>query len=291
MTRTIYTTVLFLMCFVAPVRAIEVTDFLGEKLRLEQPAKKIVALAPHLVENAYSAGAGDRLVAVVDYSDYPPEARKLPHLGSAMAISVESVLALQPDLVLAWDSGNNENVVRQLKRFGLPVYVDEPRTLEDVAKTIRDIGTLAGTETVAEKEAERYLNSLETLRKRYISKETVSVFYQVWNDPLQTLNSDHIVSDVIRLCGGYNIYGDAANIAPVINRESILDLNPDIIVASGRADERPQWLDEWLRWPGMSAVRNNHLYVVHADLIQRHTVRILDGAEIFCGHMENARNQ
>lgn len=274
-----------------PVLATTVVDSLGQEIRLEQPARKIVALAPHLVENVYSAGAGHLLIAVVDYSDYPPEARKLPRLGSAMAVSVETVLALQPDLVLAWGSGNNENVVRQLKRFGLPVYVDEPRTLEDVAQTVRDIGALAGTQAVAEQEAERYLNTLADLRQRYTNEEAVGVFYQVWNDPLQTLNDEHIVSDVIRLCGGYNVYGDAASIAPVINRESILDRDPDIIVASGRADERPQWLDEWLRWPGMSAVRNQHLYVVHADLIQRHTMRILEGAEIFCAHIEKARAQ
>ena len=291
MTRIIYTVALILMSFAAPALTTEVTDFLGQKVRLEQPAKKIVALAPHLVENAYSAGAGDLIVAVVDYSDYPPEARKLPRLGSAMAVSVETVLSLQPDLVLAWDTGNNDNLVRQLKRFGLPVYVDEPQTLEDVAKTIRDIGILAGTEKVADKKAQQYLNSLADLRQRYTDEKTVGVFYQVWNDPLQTLNDDHIVSDVISLCGGYNIYGDAVSIAPVINRESILDRDPDIIVASGRADERPQWLDEWLRWPGMNAVRNGHLYVVHADLIQRHTVRILDGAKIFCQHIEKARTQ
>lgn len=274
-----------------PALATVVVDSSGQEIRLKQPAKKIVALAPHLTENAYTAGAGHLLLAVVDYSNYPPEARTLPRLGSAMTVSVETVLALQPDLVLAWGSGNNESVVRQLKRFGLPVYIDEPQTLEDVAKTIRDIGALAGTEEVAEQQAQQYLDSLAELRQRYTDAQTVDVFYQVWNDPLQTLNNEHIVSDVIELCGGHNIYGDAASLAPVINRESILNRDPDIIVASGRADERPQWLDEWLRWPGMSAVRNQHLYVVHADLIQRHTVRILDGAKIFCEHIEKARGQ
>jgi iron complex transport system substrate-binding protein len=278
-----------LFAFVAPALATQVTDSLGETVSLEQPAQRIVALAPHIVENVYSAGAGDRLVAAVDYSNYPPAARELPRLGSFNAVSLESILALQPDLVLVWASGNGENIIHQLRRLGLTVYVDEPRNLEDVARVVRNIGALAGTEETAEKKADLFLETLAALRQRYTHPEPITVFYQVWNDPLQTLNGDHIVSDVIRLCGGHNIYADAASIAPVINRESLLDRDPQMIVASGIGEERPLWLKEWERWPGLTAVRKNNLYFVPPDLIQRHTVRLLDGAQIFCDHIARAR--
>ncbi|MDQ2076739.1 cobalamin-binding protein [Marinimicrobium sp. ABcell2] len=289
MTYCFRTLALALVIFAAPAFATEVTDFFDQKVSLDQPAQRIVALAPHIVENVFSAGAGDRLIAAVSYSDYPPAARELPQLGSFKAISVESVLALEPDLVLAWASGNGENVIRQMRRLGLNVYTDEPRDLEDVARVIRDIGALAGTEEAAEKEADRFLETLAGLRQRYSGAEPVSVFYQVWNDPLQTLNGEHIISDVIRLCGGRNVYADAATIAPVINRESILDRDPEVIVASGMGEERPEWLEEWRRWPGLTAVSKNNLFFVPPDIIQRHTVRILDGAQLFCDHIAQAR--
>ncbi len=270
---------------------VTVTDYQGREVTLTQPAQRIVALAPHIVENVYSAGAGDALVAAVNYSDYPPEAKALPHLGSYRAISHEAVLALRPDLVVLWGSGNGETLQRQLERLGLVVYVDEPRTLEDVARSIEDIGILAGTSAQAEKETQAYLERLESLRGHYSEQDPVSVMYQVWNQPLQTLNGEHLVSDVIRLCGGRNAYADAQPIAPKINLESVLERDPQAIVASGMGDERPEWLEEWKQWPKLTAVERDNLFFVPPDIIQRHTARILDGAELFCRHIDRARQR
>lgn len=266
-----------------------VTDDLDRKLVLEQSAKRIVALAPHIVENLYSAGAGEQLVAVVDYSDHPPQASDLPQLGSAQSVSVEAILATDPDLVIMWATGNNQSVRRHLERLNIPVYVDEPRTLEDVARSIRVLGELAGTEAQAKAAAGDYLRRLETLSDRYFDKSPVSVFYQVWNQPLQTLNGEHLVSDVIRLCGGRNAYADAKPLAPKINLESVLERDPQMIVASGMDAERPEWLDEWKQWPELTAVKQENLFFVPPDIIQRHTARILDGAEQFCKYIEKAR--
>lgn len=270
---------------------VTVTDYQGREVTLTQPAQRIVALAPHIVENVYSAGAGDALVAAVNYSDYPPEAKALPHLGSYRAISHEAVLALRPDLVVLWGSGNGETLQRQLERLGLVVYVDEPRTLEDVARSIEDIGILAGTSAQAEKETQAYLERLGSLRGHYAEQDPVSVMYQVWNQPLQTLNGEHLVSDVIRLCGGRNVYADAQPIAPKINLESVLERDPQAIVASGMGDERPEWLEEWKQWPKLAAVERDNLFFVPPDIIQRHTARILDGAELFCRHIDRARQR
>ncbi|WP_347330327.1 cobalamin-binding protein [Marinimicrobium locisalis] len=277
--------------FVQAARAeVQVTDFRGETVALEKPAERIVALAPHIVENAYSAGAGDKLVAAVNYSDYPPAAKKLPQLGGYKAVSVEAIVALKPDLVLAWRSGNGDTLIRQLERLGLTVYVDEPRTLEDVARSVEAIGVLAGTEGEAKEAARAFTGRLEALRGQYSDRTPVTVLYQVWNQPLQTLNGEHLVSDVIRLCGGRNAYADAEPIAPKINMESVLERDPQAIVASGMGNERPDWLDDWKEWPGLSAVEEDHLFFVPPDLIQRHTFRILDGAELLCGHLSAARD-
>lgn len=266
-----------------------VTDYLDREVTLEKPARRIVALAPHIVENVYSAGAGEYLVAAVNYSDYPEAAKQLPQLGSYKAVSLERILALEPDLVVTWVSGNGPQTLQQLEQLGIPVYVDEPRELPDVARSIQDIGTLAGTQTTAQKAAEKYLQRLEQLRKTYATGQPVSVFYQVWNQPLQTLNGKHLVSDVIRLCGGYNIYSDALPLAPKVNMESILDRDPLVIVASGMGESKPEWLNDWRAWPALSAVAQNNLYFVPPDLIQRHTLRILQGAELMCEQLAQAR--
>lgn len=274
------------------VRAeVEVTDYLTRVVRLEQPAERIVALAPHIVENAYSAGAGDRLVAAVDYSDYPPAALELPKLGSHNAVSLEQILALKPDLVLVWGSGNGETMLRQLERLGLNVYVDEPRKLDDVARSVRDIGILAGTSDIAETAALQYEQKLAQLRAGFQSREPVRVLYQVWNQPLQTLNGEHLVSDVIKLCDGHNVYADAIPLAPKINMESVLARDPETIVASGTGEERPGWLDDWKKWPALTAAQFDNLFFVPPDIIQRHTVRIAQGAELFCQHIDTARER
>lgn len=274
----------------ADAEPIQATDTRGKVVTLTAPAERIVALAPHLVENVYSAGAGDKLIAAVSYSDYPPEAKQLPQVGSYNKVSLETVLALKPDLVLGWASGNGLTVADQLERLGIAVYIDEPRTLDDIAQEVRTIGRLAGTAQAADKTVAAWLARLQKLREAHRGVDTVSVFYQVWNQPLQTLNGEHLISDVIRLCGGHNAFSDAVSFAPKINVESVLGRNPDAIVASGMNEQRPDWLDEWRQYPALTAVANNHLFFVPPDIIQRHTLRILDGAELMCQHLDQVRS-
>ncbi|UTF60103.1 cobalamin-binding protein [Gilvimarinus sp. DA14] len=275
--------------FSVHAKVIEVVDARGKTLRLQQPAERIVALAPHIVENVYSAGAGPKLVAAVSYSDYPAEAQALPQVGSYKAVNYEAILALKPDLVLGWASGNGPEVARQLERLGLTVYVDELRTMDDIAAEVRTIGQLAGTSSVAEPKVSQWQQRLEQLKQAYHGAEAVTVFYQVWNDPLQTLNGEHLVSDVIRLCGGENIFADAISLAPKINIESVLARDPDTIIASGMGEQRPEWLEEWKQYTALSAVKNQHLYFVPPDIIQRHTLRILDGADTMCRQLDKVR--
>ncbi len=281
-----------ILLYCLPVFAdIEVTDALGRNVKLPSPAKRIVALAPHIVENLFSAGAGDNIVGAVDYCDYPLSAKKIPRVGAISGFSLEAIVALKPDLVVVWYSGRGGQYLEKIEQLGLRTYASNPKSLEDIPKTIVDYGKLTGTSHIAEKAAEAFVSNYENLKKDYSHKREVPVLYQVWNDPLQTLNGKHIISDVIGLCGGVNVYGEEPSIAPKISVESVIERNPEVIVASGMAEERPEWLNEWRRYSSLRATALNNLYFIHPDLIQRHTVRMLLGAEQMCQHLEHARSK
>lgn len=251
---------------------------------------RIVALAPHLVEILYAVGAGDTLVGAVEHSDYPEQALLVPRIGGYTSINIEAVLRLQPDWVLAWESGNGSKVIRKLKSLGVKVYVSEPGKLESIATLLRDIGELSRGNNTKQAVSD-YEKKYKNLKSRYSERTPVSVFYQVWNKPLQTLSDKSIVGDVIKLCGGRNIFANELAIAPKTNVESILSADPQTIVASGMGEERPQWLDQWLDWPQLQAVKNEHLFFVPPDLIQRHSPRLLEGAEILCQQLQQVRSQ
>jgi len=206
---------------------IQVTDFKGSVLNFTQPVERIVALAPHIVENVFTAGAGDKLVGVVTYSDFPEAATKLPIVGGYAKTNLEKILELKPDLVIAWESGNSDASVARIQELGLTVYVDQPDKLKDVAKSIRDIGLLAGTSVVADMAASKYSEKIDNILSMKLD----------------------IISNAIALCGGVNIYANESAIAPIINIESILERNPEVILASGMSDSKPEWLEEWKDWP------------------------------------------
>lgn len=261
---------------------ISVVDYQGRAVELTSAAKRIVTLAPHATENMFSVGAGSQIVATVEYSDFPEAARRLPRVGGFNMSSVEKIVAYNPDLVIFWGSGNSQAVLKQLLRLKIPVYIDEPSKLEDIARSLRDFGMLSGHPQQGKAQAQHFLHDLEALRKFYSREKPVSVFYQIWNGPLQTLNGSHITSNLISLCGGRNIFAGEPGLAPVVSKESVINRNPEVILASGEGNERPAWLDDWLAWPDIAAVKHQRLYFISADIVQRHTVRMLDGAEQLC---------
>ena len=280
---------LFLAVIAVPAQAITVQDFSGREVTLDQPAKRIVALAPHIVENLYSAGAGDKLVGVVSYSDFPDEAKNVPEVGTYNAFSLEQVLALNPDLVVMWGSGNGMQTLSTFEALGIPVYVSELRQLSDVPKSIRNLSQLAGTPAIGEAEASRIETELNALHRRYGEKRSLSVLYQIWNDPLQTVNGEHLISEIISLCGGYNIFGDARSLAPRVSIESVLLRDPDAIVASGMGEARPEWLDQWRAYPSLTAVADEALFFVNPDHLQRPSARIVLGARSLCQQLDQIR--
>lgn len=268
---------------------IELTDDAGQHIVLAQPARRIVSLAPHVTEILFAAGAGERVVGVVAYSDYPEAARALPQVGSFTQVDLEAVVGLRPDLVIGWRNGSRDAHFARLQAMGIPVFLNEPRNLNDVARSLEQFGRLAGSDETAHAAATAFRTRHAALAARYSGQPRVRTFYQIWDRPLMTVNDEHLIADVIRLCGGSNVFAGLAQLAPTIGVEAVLAANPEAIVASGMGDARPEWLDQWARWPQLEATRRANLFFIPPDLIQRHTPRILDGAERLCAHLETAR--
>jgi len=275
-----------------PLRAeILLQDETGRTVRLERPARRIVSLAPHVTELLFAAGAGRQVVGVVAYSDYPAEALSLPQVGGYRNMDLEAILALRPDLVVGWSTGNSASHVDKLEAMGVPVYITEPRRLENIADTLEALGMLAGSEPHAAQAAADFRSRLASLSQRFRTRPPVRMLYQIWDQPLRTINGQHLISDVIRLCGGENDFSELSQIAPIIGIEGVLAADPEVIVASGMGEERPDWLNQWKNWPDLQATRKNNLFFIPPQLLQRHTPRILDGAEQLCGFLETARSR
>jgi iron complex transport system substrate-binding protein len=277
---------------IVPARAdIAVRDDSGVEVRLKQPAHRIVSLAPHITEILFAAGAGDRVVGTVDYSDYPEAAKRIARIGTYTRLDLETIVALKPDLVIGWQSGNELDHLERLKRLGIPVFLSQPDRIQDVAEDLERFGRLAGTDSVATAVAAAFRARLADMQQRYSDQPPVRTFYQIWPDPLMTVGGRQIIGSAIRLCGGVNIFGQLTQLAPAVTVEAVLAADPEVIVASGTGEARPDWLDHWRRWPQLTAAARDNLFFVPADLIQRQTPRLLDGAEQLCRDLQIARQR
>ncbi|HLA33340.1 MAG TPA: cobalamin-binding protein [Rhodocyclaceae bacterium] len=266
-----------------------VQDDSGATLRLKEPARRIVSLAPHVTETLYAAGAGAQLVGAVDYSDYPEAAKRVARIGGYSKLDLETIVALKPDLAIGWASGNLPAHIAKLRALGIPVYLTQPARIDDIANDLERFGEIAGTQTTARAAAASFRTRLQELRSRYGARPKLRVFYQIWKQPLMTVGSGQIIGDAIRLCGGENVFGDVNTLAPKVTVEAVLAANPEVIVASGMGEARPDWLDDWRQWNSMTAVKRDNLFFIPPDLIQRHTPRIVEGTESLCKQLETAR--
>jgi len=284
------TALCLILLWTPPIMAeVCVMDARGQQLCLDQPATRIAALSPGATELVWAAGAGEKVVAVVDYSDYPPAAQKVPQVGSHTRLDMERLLQLQPDLVIAWVTGNPAEQVQMLKDLGLPVFSIEPRSFEAVSDTIERLATLAGTETDGFTEADRFRRGIAGLRAEYASAEPVPVFYQVWDEPLMTVNNEHLIGEMIQLCGGDNIFGELERLVPRISTEAVVTGNPEAILAGGMGEENRHWLTRWEAFPELKATKQDNLFFIPPSLVQRPTPRMLEGTRLFCEKLEVAR--
>jgi iron complex transport system substrate-binding protein len=256
-------------------------------IRLAQPARRIITLTPHLTELSFAAGAGTRLAGVARFSNYPDAARQLPVVSDAAQFDTESLLALKPDLVLAWKNGTPAAVVTRLENVGLPVFVVESVRLEDVARGIEAIAMLAGTLPEGIRARDAYNVGLRDLRVRRYSGAPVRVFYEIWPQPLMTVNDTHIISDVVGLCGGMNIFGTLGPLTPEVSREALFTARPEVVLGGSSAETATGFAARWAALPPpLGKIPVHH---IAPDLIQRPTPRLLEGARLVCSHLDAVR--
>lgn len=269
--------------------SISVIDDEGNKINLDKPVQRIISLAPNITESLFAAGAGDKIIGAVSYSDYPEAAKQIPRVGGYPSLDLEKIVSLKPDLVIAWTSGNNKKQVQKIQDFGITVFFSEPRYPNDIAKTIQRFGVLAGSSDIATKAADEFLQHYHLLQKNFSDKKKVKVFYQIWNKPIMTISGQHLISDIIELCGGENVFSDLNTITPRISLESVLASKSEVIISGGMGKARPEWVEEWKPWKTLPAVKNEQLYFINPALMQRVGPRILQGADKLCEFLEEAR--
>ena len=274
------------LCAMAAQAAVSALDANGQRLTLPRPALRIVSLSPHATEMLYAIGAGPRLVATVDYSDYPAAARKLPRVGAYSGISLEAVLRQQADLVVAWQDGGNPRELERLRQLGVAVFISHPLQLDDVATEMQQLGRLSGTAAQAETAVRAYRQRLAALRQRYARRAPVSVFYQISAAPIFTVSQRSFIGSVMQLCGGRNVFGGLGQAAPQVSIEAVVAARPQVMLA-GRADV----LAMWDRWPALPAVAAHTRYVLDEALLAIPGPRLPQGAEALCATLDTARRR
>lgn len=266
---------------------ITVTDDIGRTITLAAPAERVVSLAPHLTEILFVLGAGDRIVGTVRYSDYPEASRKIPRLGDAFSVNVESVLALKPDIVFAWRSGGANRALDRLESLGVPVYFNEAPRLEDIGRSVVNIGRLVGREQAGLEFADRFARGLQAL-KRDAGPNPVTVFFQISDQSLYTVNGTHLIGQAITHCGGRNLFAETAVQVPLVSKEAVLAGRPDLIVITQVPGAPPSsWVSAWQKYDSLKG----KVRTIDPNLISRPGPRMLQGIGEMCRLIEQAANR
>ena len=283
---------MILLCWVscsAQAAGVAVTDDAGRQVTLRAPARRIISLAPHATELLFAAGAGDRVVGVSEYSNYPPQARQIAAVGGAATLDIERIIMLKPDLVVAWASGTPAAQIARLRTLGIPVFESEPRNFEAVATSLERLAILAATPAVGNAAAAQFRGALQQLRDKYANRRQLNVFFQVWQAPLITLNDTHLVSAALQVCGARNVFGTLLQVAPTVSIEAVLQADPDAIVSNG--SEQSDALKNWRRFPTLKAVAHHNLLLIPGDTLTRAGPRIVDATRVLCEALEGVRQR
>ena len=268
---------------------IRISDDAGRTVALQQPARRIISLTPHITELLFAAGAGSHIVGTVAYSNYPEEAARLPVIGDSAQLDLERIVALKPDLIVVWQRGNAQRQLDRLLQIGVPAFYNEPHRLSDIGRSIEQLGKLAGTEPAANAAAAVFSMRLNQLKARYAGREPVALFFQLWENPLMTVNGEHLISDVMELCGGRNVFGNLTALVPRVSVEAVLAADPEAMLGTTAEPNARGDLDNWKAWPQLKAVARGNLIVIHTDLLTLATPRILQGAQRLCENLEAVR--
>ncbi|WP_314444648.1 cobalamin-binding protein [Massilia timonae] len=269
--------------------AITVKDDAGLTVTVAKPALRVVSMAPSVTELLFAAGGGNQIVGAVNYSDYPEAAKRIPRIGSNREIDMELLISLKPDLIVAWRHNSSERQIEMVRRLGVPVFQSDPQTLDGIPDAVLRLGQLLGTDAAARTTATQLREQLAGLRAKYANRSTVRTFYQVWDKPLYTLSGKHILTDAMKLCGGENIFDKLTVTAPIVSIESVLQANPEAIIAT--AEKNYGGVELWKPYGTLAAVRSNNLFTLDGHLLNRAGPRMVQGTAAMCEVLEQARQR
>jgi iron complex transport system substrate-binding protein len=265
-----------------------VSDDLRHAVSVAPPPLRIVSLSPGGTEMLFAAGAGAQVIGTVEYSDEPPAARAVARIGDVVAIDLERLLALRPDVVVAWPAGGNPAQQAKITSLGVPLYQQQVVRLADLPDSVRRLGALAGTQAAAEREARSLEARLGALQQRYAGsaahagRPRPTVLLQVWNRPIYTIGGRHLMSDALDLCGARNVFADLPEPSPLVDVEAVIARNPDIIIAAGPPGESAAWAADWKRFGTLAAVRNGRVVAFEDQGLSRLGPSVIDATENLC---------
>jgi iron complex transport system substrate-binding protein len=273
----------------AQTARVVVTDDTGRRVTVSPPPLRIASLAPNVTAMLFAAGAGAEVVATTEYSTEPPAAQRIPRVGDANAIDLERLLALHPDVIVAWPGGENPAEIDHISRLGIPIYRERVAALVDLPASLRRLGALAGTHQAADREAEALDAQIAALTRRYARAQPVTALLQVWSRPVYTVGGPHLLTDALRVCGARNVFGDLPQLGPAVSTESVIARDPQVIIAVGPSAQSASWLAEWRRFPELRAVASGNLVAFPDQRLTRMGPGVLDATEELCKAVDAAR--
>ena len=288
---------LLLVCFAqtCPAQSRELIDQLGRKVEVAEPLTRVVSLIPSLTETSFEVGGGDVLVGVTRFATFPEAAVQLPRVGSYIALDIEKIVKLKPQLCLATKDGNPKAAVERLEALGIPVYVFDPKSLEEVVDTVARLGDIYHTEARAEALVSLYRQRLDRVARQLKGvAEEPRVFFQIDAQPIFSAGSDTFLHQLLIRSGAINLAADRSGY-PRYSWEELLVLKPDVVILAsmGGGYSEQELKARWEAWPQIPAVKAQRLYVVDADLFDRPSPRLIDALEHLVGllHPELAEIQ
>lgn len=255
-------------------------------LNLQAKPQRIISLAPHITELIYAIGANEQLVAVSDFSDYPQAALALPRVASYAGINVEAIIALQPDLIIAWQNGNSAADIKRLQQFGFNVKFSNPLTLDDIATELIYFGQLTGQQQQAEQQAALFTEQLTALRQQYQTKKRLKVFFAMSTKPLSTVANNAWPQQMLTICAADNIFANSKGDYPQLGIEQVLAAQPDVIIhakaGTNNAELASAERKNWQGYKAIPAVAKQQFLTVNADYLYRTTPRTVIGIQQLC---------
>jgi vitamin B12 transport system substrate-binding protein len=252
---------------------------------LSEPKQRVISLSPANTELAYAAGLGDNLIAVSAYSDHPEQAKKLEQVSDWQGVNVERIIALKPDLILAWRGGNPQRPLDQLASFGIPIVYFDPQTIDEVIDAVNELSQYSSKPELAQQNVDAMRARLTPYQPpQKTNVKTKKAFIQLGTQPLFSAGNHTLQNDVVKFCGGENIFANSAVQWPQVSREQVLTRNPDVIIMTGSAEQENVVRDFWHSQLDVPIIRLNE------DWFHRAGPRIIDATEQLCEQLNALSN-